>query len=410
MQRLHKYPIIRPGNHLIQLINGGYYIGSSRKGFCFDEIERFRFLQYCNGNRDLEEISKIIGTEISVLNQFLQAGLLNQYLVNLTSSTSANQIIAEIGNFGEARTSESRKLKTRRDCNFEFYLRRNKSVLKSEIDASTHSSSSELFTNRAGKEILIFGSNQFTIQLLATLQAAGFSSSKIIGSFGKDQLQLSADDISGGVIQSSDIGSTISQISKRISREHQLVNAGTLKPATNSNPALIIAMQPIPADYQQRWLSESTPHLVIGPIVENQIEIGPLILPGKTTCLRCIDLTAASNALTPEIASLNYLNSFERLPSGVLALSVGLATLFATEFLDLDLSQDLDKHLLLQSDLDLDASFKEGKGNVFHHPLISSALRIDLSNPCKQSHIRWQPNSVCGCGADLAQYANGAKG
>lgn len=159
-------------------------------------------------------------------------------------------------------------------------------------------------------------------------------------------------------------------------------------------------MQPIPADYQQRWLSESTPHLVIGPIVENQIEIGPIVLPGKTTCLRCIDLTAAANALTPEIASLNYLNSFERLPSGVLALSVGLATLFATQFLDLDLNQDLD----------LEANSNQVEGNLFRHPLISSALRIDLSNPCKQSHIRWQPNSVCGCGADLAQYANGAKG
>lgn len=410
MQKLNKYPIIRPGNHLIQLINGGYYIGSSRRGFSFDEIERFRFLQYCNGNRDLEEISKIIGTEISVLNQFLQAGLLNQYLVNLTSSTSASQINSDVGSFDKSNNSESGKLKTRRDCDFEFYLRRNKSVLKGELGASTNPSSAELFTNRASKEILIFGSNQFTIQLLATLQATGFSSSRIIGSFGKDQLQLCADDISGGVIQSSDVGSTISQISKRISREHQLVNAGNLKPATNSNPALIIAMQPIPADYQQRWLSESTPHLVIGPIIENQIEIGPIVLPGKTTCLRCIDLTAAANALTPEIASLNYLSSFERLPSGVLALSVGLATLFATQFLDLDLNQDLDKHLLLQSDLDLEASFKETKGNVFHHPLISSALRIDLSNPCKQSHIRWQPNSVCGCGADLAQYANGAKG
>ena len=410
MQKLNKYPIIRPGNHLIQLINGGYYIGSSRRGFCFDEIERFRFPQYCNGNRDLEEISKIIGTEISVLNQFLQAGLLNQYLVNLTSSTSASQINSDVGNFDKSNNSESGKLKTRRDCDFEFYLRRNKSVLKSNCESFTKSSSTELFTNRASKEILIFGSNQFTIQLLATLQSAGFSKSRVIGSFGKDQLQLSADDISGGVIQSSDVGSTISQISKRISREHQLVNAGNLKPATNSNPALIIAMQPIPADYQQRWLSESTPHLVFGSVIENQIEIGPLILPGKTTCLRCIDLTAATNALTPEIASLNYLNSFERLPAGVLALSVGLATLFATQFLDLDLNEDLDADLFLQSDLNIEGTPKESKGNLYRHPLISSALRIDLSNPCKQSHIRWQPNSVCGCGADLAQYANGAKG
>ena len=399
MQKINTYPIIRPGNQLIQLINGGYYIGSSRKGFCFDEIERFRFLQYCNGRRDLEEISKIIGTEISILNQFLQIGLTNQYLINLTSTSSVSQINSEVGSFSGSSTSEASKLKTRRDCDFEFYLRDNKSILKNNIGHFPRLSSTELFTNRANKEILIFGSNQFSIQLLAALQSSGFSKSRVIGSFGKDQLQLSADDISGGVIQSSDVGSTISQISKRILREHQLVNIGALKSATNSNPALIIAMQPIPADYQQRWLSESTPHLVVGSVIENQLEIGPLVLPGKTTCLRCIDLTAAANALTPEIASLNYLNSFERLPAGVLALSVGLLTLFSTQYLD----------LLSVNEAVEDLDLKVGS-YLNQHPLISRALRIDLSDPCKQTHIQWQPNSVCGCGADLAQYANGAKG
>ena len=158
-------------------------------------------------------------------------------------------------------------------------------------------------------------------------------------------------------------------------------------------------MQPIPADYQQRWLSESTPHLVVVSVIENQLEIGPLVLPGKTTCLRCIDLTAAANALTPEIASLNYLNSFERLPAGVLALSVGLLTLFSTQYLD----------LLSVNEAVEDLDLKVGS-YLNQHPLISRALRIDLSDPCKQTHIQWQPNSVCGCGADLAQYANGAKG
>ena len=384
MAKLTDYPIIRPGNHLIQLINGSYYIGSPRKGFCFNEVERFRFLQYCNGKRDLGEISKIIGTEVSVLNQFLQAGLANQYLVNISLPILVNPISSEIKNSIETDHAQPNTLKTRRDCDYDFYLRANKPILKIGTNGSTKLSSSDLFATRASKEILIFGPNQFTIQLLASLQSAGFSKSRVIGSFGKDKLQLCTDDLSGGVIQSSDIGSTISQISKRILREHQLVNAGEQMRAINSNPALIIAMQPIPADYQQRWLSESTPHLVIGSIIENQIEIGPIVLPGKSTCLRCIDLTAVTNALTPEIASINYLSSTERLPAAVLALTVGLVTLFVTQFLDSD-SESLT-------------------------PLISSALRIDLANPCKQSHIRWQPNPMCGCGADLAQYASGARG
>ncbi len=381
MEKIDQHPIISPGNQLIQLINGTYYIGSSRRGFCFNEAERFRFLQYCNGKRELHEISKIIGTDFSILNQFLIDGISNRYLINLSQSSSLIAANSEIGSFGTDKEQNSSNLKTRRDCEYDFYLRRGRS--KQSLDSVK--TPAELFNNRAKQEILIFGTNQFTIQLLATLQSAGFSRSRVIGSFGKDHSQVIADDLSGTVIQSSDVGSTITQISKRISREHQLVNVGNLQLSGNAKPSLIIAMQPIPADYQQRWLSESTPHLVIGAIIENQMEIGPMVLPGSTTCLRCIDLTAVASALAPEIATLNYLNSFERLPASALAMLVGAVTIFATEFLD-------------------------SNAKTLKHPLISAALRIDLANPCKQSHIRWQPNPMCGCGADLAQYANGARG
>ena len=395
MQKLDHYPLISPGNQLIQLINGGYYIGTSRRGFCFSEPERFRFLQYCNGKRDLPEISKIIGTDSSILNQFLIDGISNRYLINLSQDSTLPAPKSEIGSFGTGKDQNSPNLKTRRDCEYDFYLRKiaAKSRDFSEKNNSTGflstSTPAELFNNRAKQEVLIFGANQLTIQLLATLQATGFSRSRIIGSFGKDYSQVIADDISGSVIQSSDIGSTITQISKRISREHQLVNVGNLQIPSGAKPSLIIAMQPIPADYQQRWLSESTPHLVIGSIIENEIEIGPLILPGTSTCLRCIDLTAVANSLTPEIATLNHLNLLERLPASVQALLVGMVSLFAADYLDAPSNAN--------SNVNSDSII---------HPLISSALRIDLANPCKQAHIKWEPNSMCGCGADLAQYAN----
>jgi hypothetical protein len=396
MQKLDQYPIICPGNQLIQLINGTYYIGSSRRGFCFKEAERFRFLQYCNGKREIHEISKIIGTDAATLNQFLVDGLSSRYLINLSQSSTLPALSSDVGSFGVAKDLLSPKLKTRRDCEYDFYLRKIAAKSKhsteknSSIGFLTTSTPAELFNSRAKQEILIFGTNQFTIQLLATLQSAGFSRSRVIGSFGKDHSQVIADDLSGTVIQSSDVGSTITQISKRISREHQLVNAGNLQISSNTKPSLIIAMQPIPADYQQRWLSESTPHLVIGSIIENQIEIGPIVLPGSTTCLRCIDLTLVANALAPEIATLNHLNTIERLPAAVLSMLVGMVTIFATEYLDLNSP----------------SSNKASIANLMH-PLISAALRIDLANPCKQAHIKWQPNSMCGCGADLAEYANG---
>ena len=349
-------PVLRPGTSLIQLVNGDYYVGSPRKGFCFTEIQRYRFLQSCDGKKTLSEIAQLIGCESNSLIAFLESAISNNYLLLLSDQITSGE-------------------KTRRDCESNFYI--------SHLDSHNFATASAvLFRQRAQHEILIFGSNQFSVALFAILQAAGFSKSRIIGSFGFDASQIIAEDLAGGVIQSSDIGSTLNQISKRISREHQLVNTAGSEIYGKNQPALIIAMQPIPVDYQQRWLSESTPYLVIGPVIENQVDIGPIVLPGASTCLRCIDLSATANALTPEIATLNYLSAQERIPAGVLSILIGYTQLFVAQFLDPVLSG-------------------------ISHPLISSALRIDLDNPCKQSHIKWQPNSMCGCGADLGEYAGG---
>jgi len=144
-----------------------------------------------------------------------------------------------------------------------------------------------------------------------------------------------------------------------LSNNHSLVTTGFKRLSTGTGPATATMTRPSP----------DTPR----PCSEG--------VEGWRS-LRCIDLTLVANALAPEIATLNYLNSFERLPASALAMLVGMVTIFATEFLD-------------------------STAKILMHPLISAALRIDLANPCKQAHIKWQPNSMCGCGADLAQYANG---
>ena len=364
------YPKLASGQNLIQLSNGSFYIGSSRSGHNFFENEQFRFLQYCNGTHDLLQISKIIGSDIKVLSNYLAIGINNKYL-QILKPTEASSEKGAVGNFGNGMASKKTKNLTRREIEADFI-------------GAQGGDGSQILNARASQEILIFGSNKFAFALLAALHASGFNQALVIGSFGKDGGQITADDLSGGVITPSDVGSTLSQLGKRISREHQLIYKATrdisaLNQSGNKAPALIIAMQPVPADYQQRWLSESTPHLVIGPIIDNHIDIGPLILPGKSPCLRCIDLSAISNAIAPEIATLKYLNQLDCLPAAVLALVVGYTCLAAANFLD--------------------------QVGPESNSLIASALRVNLTQICKQSHIFWQGNSMCGCGADLGEYA-----
>jgi hypothetical protein len=360
------YPKVIAGQNLIRLSNGTFYIGTSRKGHNFPDSEQFRFLQYCNGDRDLNQISTIIGTQISSLYNYLDVGLKQGYLQSITPSAKLTNIKGAVGNFGRSIENQQDQTLTRRQVEIDF-------ISAQSLDGP------QTLQNRSTKVILIFGSNKFAFALLAALHASGFNNARVIGSFGKDSGQIKAEDISGGVIQPADVGSTLAQLSKRVLREHQLPHLGARDRFDHAEPELIIAMQPIPADYQQRWLSESTPHLVIGPIIDNQIDIGPLIIPGKSPCLRCIDLSAASNAIAPEIAMLKYLNQVDALPAAVLSLVVGYAAIAAANFLD--------------------------QARQSANLLSNSALRVNLSQICKQSHIFWQANPMCGCGADLGEYA-----
>lgn len=360
------YPKVIAGQNLIRLSNGSFYIGTSRKGHNFADSQQFRFLQYCNGNRDIDQISVIIGSEIINLHNYLNFGLKQGYLQLISPTVRVTTSKGAVGSFDSSAIALQDTSMTRRQVEIDFLSAQGLDGLQT-------------ITNRSKKRVLIFGSNKFAFALLAALHSCGFNNARVIGSFGKDSGQIKADDICGGVIQPADVGSTLTQLSKRVFREHQLPHVGVKDLYEHSEPDLIIAMQPIPADYQQRWLSESTPHLVIGPIIDNQIDIGPLVLPGISACLRCLDLSAASNAIAPEIAMLKYLSQMESLPTAVLSLVVGYTTLAATNFLDQ----------------------AEQAGNL----LSSSALRVNLSQICKQTHIFWQANPMCGCGADLGEYA-----
>lgn len=67
---------------------------------------------------------------------------------------------------------------------------------------------------------------------------------------------------------------------------------------THSAPDLVVACAaaPLPRAVVDPWLAEGTPHLVIaGTGHPGGLRVGPLVEPGLTACLRCIDATEAAD-------------------------------------------------------------------------------------------------------------------
>ena len=135
----------------------------------------------------------------------------------------------------------------------------------------------------------------------------------------------------------------------------------------------------------QNWLSENIVHLPISNLIENKIVIGPIVIPGKTPCLNCLNLWRAERF--PHHNSFEILVALDcgegkglELPSAQVALLTGLITTQVIQYC---------------SSLDSVEAVK----------LVGATLAINLFDPLGSissddetfGYRYWQPHISCGC-------------
>ena len=147
------------------------------------------------------------------------------------------------------------------------------------------------FLAREGVSILISGENRLARHLLVALHASGFTNTRLI-SRARLTPRITGADLCGIVVRASDIGKLRKEFSEELIRNSQISRSQLVAKAA---PDLIISTVPIEWDYVQRWMSEGSLHFHINQVIGGEIEIGPLVVPGKTPCLRCIALTKREN-------------------------------------------------------------------------------------------------------------------
>lgn len=170
---------------------------------------------------------------------------------------------------------------------------------------------------RAEYTILISGENRLARTLLSHFQAMGINHSRIITRGFLNQ-QITPDDVCGVTTKLGDVGKNRRDFHAEIARESKMVNGESVAKA---KPDLIISTIPIEWDYVQRWMSESSTHLHINPIIGRHIEIGPLVVPGESACLRCVALTKRDLKLPVAYESLRT-----EMPTSTISLIAGVIT------------------------------------------------------------------------------------
>ena len=156
-------------------------------------------------------------------------------------------------------------------------------------------------------------------------------------------------------------------------------------------PDFIISTELIPQETVQGWLSENITHLPISNLIENKIVIGPIVIPGKTPCLNCLNLWRADQY--PHQNSFEILAALDggerkglELPSAQVAFLTGLITTQVIQYC---------------------SSLDSEETQVFKNliKLVGATLAINLFDPLGSissddetfGYRYWQPHISCGC-------------
>ena len=385
-----KFPALRPGVNFFKIAGqscSDIYVGFSNRGIELKFEIAEQLLRLFDGSRSLANITSIIETDQdqatkssqvceNQISQILQI-LSEERLIEFRTSPLPNQL-------------PKKELPAANLVNFLNRMRAEENLYSWHPQADTGISAETLIGKRRNFSIMIYGRNRLALSLFAVLQASGFTQVKLTdrtNSAGNDSnAQIEPSDVCGLAIRGSDVGLRKPLVLADLARNSQLFPTGDLAlPAFPVIPDLIISTQSVPQETMQNWLSENIVHLPISNLIENKIVIGPIVIPGKTPCLNCLNLWRAERF--PHHNSFEILVALDcgegkglELPSAQVALLTGLITTQVIQYCSL---------------LDSVEAVK----------LVGATLAINLFDPLGSissddetfGYRYWQPHISCGC-------------
>ncbi|MEY3336887.1 MAG: hypothetical protein RL771_859, partial [Actinomycetota bacterium] len=273
------------------LIEGNrVFVGCNGSGIQCEALGIRTIIAAFDGKKSAQEIAEAlaIDSEIvsQVVGQLLSAGLID-YLVT--------QIVAP-GRFKEQDQSS--------DAGY-IQLQ---SKITPELSATTwiagvNDGGVEVLTNRRMALIEISGENRVATQLYGILLASGVTQTKMASASRRDRARIGNQDMCAGLLTSSDVGSNFQHTLEDKARELALFPTKDKSSADeipevflkvfigNGHEALIA-----------QSMSEDEIHLIVAAPDGPSIDIGPLVIPGKSACSRCVTLARSDqHSLSREI-------------------------------------------------------------------------------------------------------------
>ncbi|NDC81477.1 MAG: hypothetical protein EBZ79_02315 [Actinobacteria bacterium] len=354
-------PVIKSALSIWSSVNGAQvFIGSPYKSICLPShwfgISTRLLLESFTGRLSLAQIGQqcaLTASQLQALIDELQTHDLIDlertaisYLKRYDPKAKAITPVADLEEFNEDLAAQSfiKRMEIESEA---------ASLASGDIDGGRRS-----VVARRDFSILIFGYGRIVNSLVGALSASGFTKVLIINRLLQKSaaLKILESDLSGGNISRGDIGQSRKEVLTRARSSSALFAEPT---PFISRPKLIISVGPPKADEMQRWISEGSNHLIIEPHSSAEVRIGPYVIPGKSPCYHCL-----------QISNQEQISSIERKEVGS-ALALGCAAIACLEVINLassGLSHFLGKSMIYSN-------------SNFHNPKIEN----------------WSINPGCGC-------------
>lgn len=388
-----KYPTLRPGVNFFKIAGPGcsdIYVGFSNRGIELKFEIAEELLRLLDGSNSLEKITSIFEvaedrefkesksgiSQISIILQLLSAGRLIEFRTSPLPSKLPNKDLLAVNLVNSIN-------RMRAEANLYSW--------HPQIDNGM--SAEDLIGKRRNFSIMIYGRNRLALSLFAVLQASGFALIKLTdrtnSASSESRAQIEPDEVCGLAIRGSDVGLRKASVLADLARNSQLFpSENVLFPEL---PDLIISTESIPQETMQSWLSENIVHLPVSNLIENRIVLGPIVIPGKTPCLNCLNLWQADQF--PHHNSFEILAALDsgegkglELPAAQVALLTGLITTQVIQYCT---------SVGIQNVINSEDAAK----------LVGATFAINLFDPLNSISLDdetfgyryWQPHTSCGC-------------
>jgi hypothetical protein len=210
----------------------------------------------------------------------------------------------------------------------------------------------------------ICGDDRLAVSLLTILLASGVSQTTL--ALSNVQRNIAAEDLGTGVFAISDLDTNLVNRISEIARDFALFPIS--KNPTTTSCLTIIFGAPDPAKINT-LLSSNLPHLFVSALDATTLRVGPLVIPGRTPCNRCIELDQLEQSSL--LNQINQARLFTQPQQLNIAATAQIAGMIAQSVLNY-----------------LDTGFSE---------LIGTQILVDTARPCNPQHIAYAINPACGC-------------